>query len=449
MTGCRFGRVLAMAGMALLTASRQDAAETRRLTLTEAVHLAIGGNRALKIARLKVRENEQKKAGERAAYFPTISNQSNVLHISELQTIGIPAGAFGVAAGALVPARPVELPQGDKTLVSSGTMIAQPLTQLLRIRDANRIAAAEVAVSRDDLQRAENVVALQVHGLYYGILIAHLEKQAADQQTAYAEARLRESEEDVRNGAALRVATIDSRAGLLDSQQAALTAELQLTDLMTELNDLLGLPLDTNLDLDPAVPMASALQTYEDYVHTAWAANPEVLAAEDTVRKARAGVAAAKTAYIPDVTAYARHSYQNGVPLLVRNFGTFGINLNWDVFDFGKRRAAVHVREAQLAQAEENVHRVQEEAAVGVKRSYDKVARTRHLVEVATQILSLRQESERLAENQLTHGVILISERRHVAAARYKAKADLLRASLGYLLARAELEQAVGHTPGL
>ena len=34
------------------------------------------------------------------------------------------------------------------------------------------MAAAEVAVSRDDLKKAENQVALQVHTLYFGILIA-------------------------------------------------------------------------------------------------------------------------------------------------------------------------------------------------------------------------------------------------------------------------------------
>src|SRR5260221_4430401 len=54
------------------------------------------------------------------------------------------------------------------------------------IHEANRIAAAEVAVSRDDLKKAENQVALQVHTLYYGILIARLQKQAAQQQSTYA-----------------------------------------------------------------------------------------------------------------------------------------------------------------------------------------------------------------------------------------------------------------------
>ena len=55
----------------------------------------------------------------------------------------------------------------------------------------------------------------------------------------------RESEDDVRNGNALKVTTVQGRASVLESQQSALTADLQLSDLSTELNDLLGLPLDT------------------------------------------------------------------------------------------------------------------------------------------------------------------------------------------------------------
>ena len=442
-------RTLAITGLSMLSAVPQNAAEVRHLTLTEAVHLAVSQNRALKIARLKVTENEQKKAGERSAYFPQITNQSNALHISELQNIGIPAGALGAVGGALIPAQGINLPQGQKTLVSSGTMISQPLTQLIRIHEANRIAAAEVAVSRDDVKKAENQIALQVHSLYFGILISRLQKQAAEQQSAYSVEHLRESEEDVRNGSALKVAAVQGRAGLLESHQAVLTAELQLSDLTTELNDLLGLPLDTRLDLDPAVPANFERQPREVYLQTAWSDNPEILAAEQAVQKARAGVTAAKSAYIPDVTAYARHSYQDGVPFLVRNFGTFGVNLSWDVFDFGKRRAAVREREAQLAQAEENLEQLKEEVAVGIEKSYNKVERTKSLVEVANQVLRLRHEGERLAQNQLTEGVVLVSERRQATAATYKAEADFLQASLGYLLAWAELEQAVGRTPGI
>lgn len=441
-------RIVAVSGIAAFGAASQQATETLHLTLTEAVHLAISQNRALKIARLKVAEGEQRKAGERAGYFPKITNQSNALRITEFQNIGIPAGAFGTVGAALVPERNTLLPQGQKTLLSSGTQLTQPLTQLIRIHDANRIAAAEVAASRDDVKKAENQVAVQVHELYYGILIAKLQKQAAEQQSTYAEERLRESDDAVRNGSALKVASIDSRAVVLEGQQAVLTADLQLSDLKTELNDLLGLPLDARVELDPAVPASFDQRPREEYVRDALAENPEILAAEEAVIKARAGVGAAKSAYIPDITAFARQSYQDGVPFIVRNFGTFGMNLNWDVFDFGKRRATVREREAQLAEAEENVRRLKDEVAVGIERSYNKVERTRRLVQVATQVVTLRQESERLAENQLTNGVILASDRRQATAATYKAEAEMLQANLGYLLAWAELEQTVGRTPG-
>jgi hypothetical protein len=87
--------------------------------------------------------------------------------------------------------------------------------------------------------------------------------------------------------------------------------------------------------------------------------------------KARAGFIAAKSAYISDITAYARHSYQSGVPFPVRNFGTFGLHLTRDVFDFGRRKQCILASEAELAQAEETLRRLKEEVAVAIDRSYN------------------------------------------------------------------------------
>ena len=447
MTRKNISPILAIA--ALLSAMPQQAAEVRKITLAEAVELAIQQNHALKIARLRVVENEQKKAGEHSKYFPQITNYSGFSHTTDLENIVIPAGGLGVAPGTLVPPRDIRIGQGGHELIVSATQISQPLTQLIRIRAANRIAAAEVASTHDDVKKAEDQVALQVQTLYYGILITRLQKQAAEQQREYAGEQLRESEDDVRNGNALQVSAIQGRASLLQNEQAVLTADLQLSDFNTELNELLGLPLDTQLDLNPAVPASFDLRPRHEYVQTAFSEKPEILAAEEAIHKAQAAVAAAKTAYIPDITAFARQSYQNGVPFLVHNFGTFGVSLSYDVFDFGKRRAAVREREAQLAQAEENLQRLKDQAAAGIEKSYNKLERTKKMVQVADQVVKLRQESERLAQNQYREGVILISDKRQSSAATYKAQADYLQASLGYLLAWGELQQAAGRTPGL
>jgi len=443
-------RMLVMAGIAALCASPQDAAEIRRLTLSEAVHLALNQNRELKIARLKVAESEQKRAGAKATYFPEITNQSSFLHTTAFQNLEIPAGAFGVFPGVgLVPTRDTLINEGKQTFVTSGTTLAQPLTQLIRIHQANRIAKSEVAGSRDEVKKAETEVALRVHELYYAILATRLQKRAAEQETVFAQTRLRESEEDVRDGNALRIAAIEGRAGLLQSEQTALTIDLQLSDLTTELNDLLGLPLDTSLELTPVRPASLEERPRDEYERIAWADNPQIQAAAAAVEQAQAGVGAAKSAYIPDITAIARYSYQNGVPFVEHNFGTFGFTLTYDVFDFGKRRATVREREAKLAQAQENLARLKEAVSVQVERSYNKVERTKQMLRVADEVVRLRAEGEQLAEKQFTQGVILVSNRRQASAANYKAQADLLQAQLAYLLAGAELEQTIGRTPGL
>jgi outer membrane protein TolC len=413
--------------------------------MAEAVELALKQNRALKVARLQVQESQEKKAGAKSLYFPTLQNETNVLHISELQHIDIPAASFGRIPGVGgLPPRDILIDQGKNTLVGSGTSLTQPLTQLLRIRQENRVAEAEIASSRDDARKAEVDVALKVHEMYYALLVAQLNQQAAQQQTEYDEEGLRESTNDVRNGAALEVTEIGNRASLLESKQTLLTVELQMDDLNTQFNDLLGLPLDTKLELDPAVKTDVDLPLKGQCLKTAWANNPEIRSAEDAVRKASAGVGASRTKFIPDVTVFGRYSYQDGVPFLVHNFGTVGVMMNYDLFDFGRRRAEVREGEVKLREAQENLERLKDEVAVQVEQTYNKLQRTKNMVEVAQETVKLRTEGERLASNQLQQGVVLVSDRRKANAEVYKAQAEFLQANLAYVLARAELDRTIG-----
>src|SRR5258708_20104014 len=87
----RIFRFTATTAALFLCAISSLANEARHLSLSEAVHLALQQNRALKIARFKVQENEYRKEAARSDYLPTITNQSNALHISQPQHLSIPA----------------------------------------------------------------------------------------------------------------------------------------------------------------------------------------------------------------------------------------------------------------------------------------------------------------------------------------------------------------------
>jgi outer membrane protein TolC len=198
--------------------------------------------------------------------------------------------------------------------------------------------------------------------------------------------------------------------------------------------------------LDPNVDVALEVPPREESVRTALSDNPEVKEAVQTLAKARAAHSAAKAEYIPDVTAFARHSYQNGVPFVDRNFGTFGIHLSYDVFDAGKRKALVRERRDEVSEAEENLQRVKDEVEVRIQMIYNRLDVARSMVEVKRDYLAARQENARLSEDQFKQGITLASQRDSTRAQAVKARAGLLDASLAYLLARDDLNRSLGGT---
>jgi len=417
-------------------------AQQRRLTIQEAIDLALRANHSLRAASYQVSAEEEKRRIAKSNYFPSITNESNILHITDLQRVEVPAGAFGSG----IPVSNTFLSQGTQTFESSGTMIAQPITQLIKIHQQNKIAVADVNLSQASLKKASTDVVFRVHELYYRVLTSQLQKDAAELQITSGSENLNENNEQVKKGSLLEVARIESRASLLEAQQALLTTDMQIADLTIQLNDVLGLPLNTKLVLDPNVDASLDLPPREESLKTALTDNPEIKEAVQTLAKAQAARSAAKAEYIPDVTAFARHSYQNGVPLLDRNFGTFGIRLNYDVFDAGKRRALIRERRDEVSEAEENLHRVRDEIEVRINMIYNRLEVARAMVEVRKEYLAARQENARLSEDQFKQGITLASQRDASRAQAMKARAGLLDASLAYLLARDDLNRALGGT---
>jgi outer membrane protein TolC len=323
-------------------------------------------------------------------------------------------------------------------------MLAQPITQLIKIHDSNKIAEADLKTSEASERKTITDVVYKVQELYYRVLTTQLQRKAAELQITSSEESLTEAREQNKSGQLLEVALVESRANSLEAKQTLLSADMQISTLTTQLNDALGLPLNTKLDLDPDVNTAFDVPARDEALRTALNDNPEVQEAIQKVAKARAAQGAAKAEYIPDVTGFARYSYQNGVPFVDHNFGTFGVRFTYDLFDAGKRQSLVRERRDEVSEAEENLERVKDEIAVRITTIYNRLETTRTMIDVAKESLAARQENARLTENQFKEGVSLTSQRDATQAQAMKAQAGLLESSLDYLLTRDELNRVLG-----
>jgi len=445
-----FWFIFAVPILTVAVAAAQEGASApaaRNITLQEAVQLALRHNHVVRIAGFQVEEKQHAKDVARSSYFPILRNDSSVVNVTDTQIIAIPAGSLGIAANTPIPSRTEVLNQGGNTFIASGTQLTQPLTQYFKFKPQNDIARAELNVTRSQARQTQNDVALKVHQIYYQLLISQVHRIATLSRIKANDDLQAERLQQVKYGSALQEDLIDSRAQYLQAKQELLTTELQISDLTIALNDAIGLPLKTQLSLDPNIPPAQSTCRLDECIQVALDAHPEVLEAIHEVDKASAGVRLAKAEYVPDVTAFARQSYQNNVPFLARNFGSFGVHIGYDLFDGGKRRSTLREREAQLAQARENLARVKDEVELRVQTAYNKLERTRQMVKVSEELLALRQESRRVSVQQLERGVALKSQADSAAAQELDARTSLLQSELDYIQAQDEIAHAIGSTP--
>jgi outer membrane protein TolC len=440
--------VLFLPGFAVPLRAQTTEPSPRHITLPEAVQLALKHNHSVRIAEYTVAENQHAKDVARSGYFPHLTNESGISRVTDTQFIQIAEGSLGTVADTPIPTESVTLNQGGKTFVISSTALSEPLTQLFtRVKPANEIARADVDESRADERETENEIALQVHEIYYQLLVTQLHRSATEAKIRAAQDLEKERVQQVKYGSTLDEQLIESQAQTLAAKQDLLTADLQISDLTLQLNDAMGLPVTTALELDPSVPEVKETCQREECVKMALASHPEILAARAQVEKASAGVRLAKADYIPDVSAFAKYNYQSNVPFLARNFGSFGAQLTYDLFDGGRRRAALGESEAKLAETKENLARVSDDVEVKVETAWNKLDRTREMVNVSQQILALRTESTRVTAQELLKGEALPSQADAAAAQEFDAKTLRLQSQLSYIQAHDELLQAMGLAP--
>jgi outer membrane protein TolC len=436
------------AGTALAFGQERGAAVPRIVTLREALDLASQNNHRVRIARSAIDEKQRAKDVAKSAYFPVVRTDSSYMHVTDTQLVELPAGSLGIVGDNLIPSRPLIISQGALSTTTFGTGVSQPLTPLLKVKASNDIAEAEVKASVGKARQIENSIALKVHELYYGILIADMRRSALQAKIRASEDVQIERVQQVKYGAALDADLIESRAQSLQSKQELLTTDLQLSDLHMQFNDVIGLPLTTPVVLDPNVAEAVAESCpLEECVKLAMESHPEIAEARAAVERAASAVRLAKFEFVPDIDVFARYSHQNNVPFLAENFGTFGVRLSYDLFDGGKKRATVRERSTQLAQARENLARIEDDVELRVQAAHNKLDRTRQMIAVSEELLALRAENGRMTLEQVAHGSALRSQSLATAAQELEAKATLLQSRLESVQAAAEMDEAIGRTP--
>lgn len=455
------GRTLAVVLFAIgvLAASPCLADGQVHLTLRGALDMALENSRAIGIVQAQVEEQESALHEMGSHRGPRLDILGVGGYLSNPIELDIDKGAFDpIVEGmmgnpALDPILAQLMPVPSKDMVIGGdddwffnlTALAyQPITQLKKVGDGVRVKEAELALAQTRRREVEWEIRMGVESLYSGILIGQRELIETRKRVEEAESRLADARNAEEVGKALSVEVVGLTAKLLEARKDHLDALNRLDNLTASLNDLLGLPLDSVLDLDPHLPPVTPPSSYTEVVAAADTSNTEVTSASLTVEKARSGVSAAGSDQWPELGAFAAYNYNQGLPLINDGIFTFGLNLKWTLFDLGEKSSVKSRREAQQRQAEYNLERIKGQVHVEARREVKNLEYADRLVELAEQAWEFRRQSLQMMENAAEEGKKTGSDVLQARAELAKADLDLLKARLNRRLAIIRLQRVSG-----
>ncbi len=402
--------------------------------LTALIGVALEHNRDLVVSLARVEEARGLYHIQRADRLPTIgvsadATQSRVGSVSALANGGsLPAGADSVTT--------------ERYSLGVGVS-AFELDFWGRVRNLSDAARSQY------LATVEAARAFKL-SLIREVAVAYLGSLAASEQIELAEGTVRTRQEGLRIAQRRLDAGVTSALDFRQAETLLTQAETELASLRLTraqsnnlLTALIGAPLQDNLPEPMPIELQAAMAEFAADVPSRVLVNrPDILAAEEQLRAARANIGAARAAYFPSIALTGSLGYASiDLDNLVGKDGqswSFGPSINLPIFDFGRRRGNL-----DAARAREKIAVANYEGAIqrGFQEVADALAGRQYLAEQSEAqkrgVIAQRRLAE-LARTRYREGVVRYIEVLDAERTLFAAEQALLQVH------RAQAENLVG-----
>jgi len=438
--------IIAYLVMASLAVAQQDSTSPARpLSLDAAVSLAMTNNRQVKRTALDVEKAQDEVAVARTQRLP---NLSLYLLESELLTrlnFQFPEGTFGTYPGiGPVPAHntTISTPLRPTTYIFGRTV--QPLSQLYRIGLGVQAGEVSVDLAREALRQQRETVADQVKQEYYAILQTQSALEAADQVVKFYTELSELTDRYLAEEAVLKSDALNVKTQLAKSKYDVVKLQDGLQSQQEDLNELLGRDLSAEFAVEAIPDMASYEVNLAEARQRALEQRPEIREARLRMKQARLDERAQRAESIPGVSLSFTYLSPFNVNFVPKNIASAGFMVDWDVWDWGRKRKelaekALTVRQAELAQNE-----AEQQILVEVGAKFRLLKESRSLLEVNQLERQTEEEKLRVVMNQYRQSTALLKDTLQQEAAVATAEAQYRQALLSFWTAKADLEKALG-----
>ena len=329
-----------------------------------------------------------------------------------------------------------------------GVSLTQPLYMGGKITAAYRMASRGAEMAEENIRLTESQVILNTDEAYMQAIRARQLADVAHSYKQLLEELLKNVESAVRHGLKTRNDQMKVQVKLNEAELAIQRAENGIRLSSMNLCHVMGLPMNTPLQLDadqfsdevPATALGGDLSV---------AARPESAILQAKTDIASQQVKLTRSDYLPQLAMFAGYSYVNGFKLsgsklLDSGSGAVGATLKVPLFTFGERTYKLRSAKArqQIAQIEQQD--LTEQMQLELAQAANNFDEAQTELSITQRSLEQAEENMRLARQQYDAGLEPLSQLLDAQAIWQQASADHVNAKCQLQVAHTKLLKAQG-----
>ena len=251
-----------------------------------------------------------------------------------------------------------------------------------------------------------------------------------------------------RVGTVAKSDVLASQVQLANAQQALVTAQNNYDIAVSTLNNVIGLPTDTVLDIRDQLKYTKYDLTQDDCTNYALDNRADGAAKRYAVKAAEAAVETAKAGYQPTVNAVVnkaiggekpfRHDHTNS------DSWSAGVNASWNVFDNGQTQASVNSANMALAKAKEAAAQTDDQIRLDVRTAYLGLQAAEKNIQTTSVAVTRAEEDYKIAQVRYSAGVGTNLDVMDANEKLTTARTNYYTALYNYNTSKAALDKAMG-----
>lgn len=445
-------RKLVSIALVLLLVPLAARAQKRPLSLDEAIAAGLEASPALHASRMKAESSSARTRELAAGRLPSFKLGTGYTRLSEVPPFEVTLP--------ILP-NPIVVSQNYFNNWSLRLSVQQPLFTGFRLEAGTESARMLERSAGFDLAKDRSEFVFAVKSAYWGLSRAREFESVVTETIRQVQEHLKDVRAFFDQGLLTKNEVLRAELQLSTTEIMAIDARNAVEIARTSLNNLIGLPVDTDIELtSSAESLASRAPAADEtrgdsgsarsLLDAALTGRPELKSAEFRVKASEAGLKAARAGWYPQVSFAGNVYYLRPNPRLLpaqdRFYGTWdvGISVSFDLWNWGLTKSQAEQAKALLAQARDARRLLEDQAVLDVTQSRLALAQARDKIRVAAQAVGQADENLRMITERFRQGVALNADVLDAEVFLLQARMSRTQAAIDLALAQARLEKALG-----